>query len=262
MSAPPDTIIGRLAQSAVATEPWNSRLVNYEETGVCQRTLELWSVFLPDSLLLPARHHRKRLAGIDKMTSSTKLRIGKVEVRDGAEEVCINPWASYGGGSGPLWARVGEEAQLTTRKTFLYVRGICKEILPDQKSISFEITGSAHTWGPFKAGETVVLTYKEIERYDTFFRFDFGDLDSVAARLEDSLKYELDAEMEDRFREELGAGAYDYARKLQQALRDARRAYLGLPRNYRPGNVRNWDKVKKRLLRLMQDGYPEAGETA
>jgi hypothetical protein len=186
------------------------------------------------------------------MAEPNILMVGTVRVRDGAEEICINPYASYGGGGGPLWARVGAEAQLTTDKTWAYIRGICRGISPDRKAIQFEITHSRHTWGTFAAGQTISLRLDEIARYDDFFRLTEGDLEVVPERLRQHLQWELPAELEQRFRDAVGAQLYDAIAELQDALDRARDAYTNLPRNFERGSVRNWNKAKKRLSTLMK----------
>ena len=185
------------------------------------------------------------------MDESNILAAGTVRVRDGAEEICINPCASYGGGSGPLWARVGAEAQFTTDKTWAYVRGICRGISPDKKGIHFEITHSPHTWGNFAAGQTILLSLGEIGRYDDFFWPSECELQASPERLHLHLKKELSEELEQRFRVEIGAELYDTIAELGNALHRARATYANLPRGFQRGSVRNWKKAQKRLWNLM-----------
>ena len=60
---------------------------------------------------------------------------------DGHKCICINPWASYGGGSLPLWAVEGHDAQLTVRKPNApdgYIRGTCIKINEETQMIEFK----------------------------------------------------------------------------------------------------------------------------
>ena len=186
------------------------------------------------------------------MKESDALTTGIVRMRDGAEEICINPCASYAGGSGPLWARVGAEAQFTTDKTWTYVRGICRGITPDRKAIEFEVTHSPYTWGTFAAGQIITLKLEEISRYDNFFELSNADFNITPKRIYEQLRRELSAELEQRFRDEVGPELYDKIVELKNALDHAREAYTNLPRNFERGSIRNWEKAKKRLLRLIE----------
>ena len=91
---------------------------------------------------------------------------GEVRV-DPDRRVCINPHASYGGGSGTLWAFEGREAQLTTEDyPYGYIRGKCEKIFDDGMSISFLITHIYEEIDPYRCGATLQLPITKIRRYD------------------------------------------------------------------------------------------------
>jgi len=65
-------------------------------------------------------------------------------------------YASYGGGSGPLWAVEGIEAQLTSAQNpFHYIRGICRKV--SSEKIWFE-----------SDGKLLEIPIPDIGRYDQF----------------------------------------------------------------------------------------------
>jgi len=78
------------------------------------------------------------------------VRVDKV----GRRYVIIQAHASYGGGSGPLIAIEGEEAQIVALSSF-YRRGVCVAVADDH--LLFQIDG-----------KTVRFLLSEIERYDQF----------------------------------------------------------------------------------------------
>lgn len=74
--------------------------------------------------------------------------------QDGRRYVVINALASYGGGSGPLIAIEGEEAQIVALSSS-YRRGVCVAVADDH--ILFQIDG-----------DILRFLFSEIERYDQF----------------------------------------------------------------------------------------------
>ena len=89
---------------------------------------------------------------------------------DGHKCICINPWASYGGGSLPLWAVEGHDAQLTVRKPNAldgYIRGTCIKINEETQMIEFK---ASVPYGNTTKFEILQLCLEEIGRYDTNWR--------------------------------------------------------------------------------------------
>ncbi len=88
-------------------------------------------------------------------------------------------YASYAGGSGPLWAIEGIDAQITTQNNCSYTKGVCEKVFSDriifrgENGISEEIPISA------------------IQRYDQFYmpcelRFNFDNKDIAVVSNESS----------------------------------------------------------------------------
>tara|TARA_B110000046_G_scaffold183497_1_gene219724 strand:+ start:982 stop:1488 length:507 start_codon:yes stop_codon:yes gene_type:complete len=93
-------------------------------------------------------------------------KVGEVR-EDSVRRVCINPNASYGGGSGTLWAVEGQEAQLTTDDyPHGYIRGECVKISDEGLSISFRITDLMEEQGEYVMGAVFELPIGKIRRYD------------------------------------------------------------------------------------------------
>ena len=112
-------------------------------------------------------------AEIDRIQSqlpSLDVSVGDVVMVDGHKCICINPWASYGGGSLPLWAVEGHDAQLTVRKPNAldgYIRGTCIKINEETQMIEFKASVPYSNTTKF---EILQLCLEEIGRYDTNWR--------------------------------------------------------------------------------------------
>ena len=93
------------------------------------------------------------------------------EIRQGpVKRVCINPCASYGGGSGALWAVEGQEAQLTVDDCPNgYIRGYCEKIADDGRSITFRIAHIGEECEQYVQGAVLELPIGKIRRYDRFW---------------------------------------------------------------------------------------------
>ena len=63
---------------------------------------------------------------------------GFIRVVEGLRCLCINPHASYGGGSRALWAVEGHSARLTFRGSG-YLRGKCLRVSDDPAGILFQL---------------------------------------------------------------------------------------------------------------------------
>ena len=69
--------------------------------------------------------------------SNNEIREGYIILSGSLKAICISPMKSYGGGSLPLWAIEGVEAQLTVNPVFPYIHGICLKIYDDELAIDF-----------------------------------------------------------------------------------------------------------------------------
>jgi hypothetical protein len=84
------------------------------------------------------------------------MHFGEIYVnKNGRRSVVICENASYGGGSGPMVATEGEEAQIMIPSHFDYRRGVCIAVAEDK--ILFQIDGVINE-----------IRLQEIERYDQF----------------------------------------------------------------------------------------------
>jgi len=82
-------------------------------------------------------------------------------------------YASYAGGSGPLWAIEGIEAQITTQNNLSYVKGVCEKVFSDRIIFRSE------------NGISEEIPIYNIQRYDQFYmphelRFDYDTKDIAA----------------------------------------------------------------------------------
>lgn len=93
-----------------------------------------------------------------------ELMVGETQLMDGQLSMCICPNASYGGGSGPLWAIENNRCQFTTKWQGFYVEGICRKVDPKNLEVTIDIT-QGRTWGPFEAGRSVTLHVRDIRRF-------------------------------------------------------------------------------------------------
>ncbi len=90
--------------------------------------------------------------------------LGETKIEDGQLAMCINPYISYGGGSGDLWAVENHVAQFTVKEHRGYLEGICRKVEPKTKMVIIEITKGA-TWGRLMSGSLVKFSVSEIIRY-------------------------------------------------------------------------------------------------
>jgi len=89
---------------------------------------------------------------------------GETRLVNGQLAMCISPCASYGGGSGPLWAIENQECQFTARERGIYFEGICRKVLPKELKVTIEILNGG-TWGDLSSGNALTLHVDEIGRY-------------------------------------------------------------------------------------------------
>ena len=99
-----------------------------------------------------------------------RISTGQLAIIKGRRAVYLY-YASYGGGSGPLWAVEGVRVQFTSKKDIFYREALCRKVSPSV--IELELEG----------GEVVSMPLEAIFRYDQFHldadeRFDFesGDI--------------------------------------------------------------------------------------
>ena len=100
----------------------------------------------------------------DMLQRPAELMVGETRFMDGQLAMCICPCASYGGGSGPLWAIQNHRCQFTTKWQGFYVEGICRKVDPKNLQVTIDIT-LGKTWGPFEAGRSVTLHVRDIRRF-------------------------------------------------------------------------------------------------
>ena len=91
---------------------------------------------------------------------------GSIYELEGRKCLCVSNWATYGGGSGPLWAVEGHSAQLTLRhpKTG-YIQGICIEVSEEPSGIYFKPGNDG--WEDEGDRSIKFLALNDIGRYDT-----------------------------------------------------------------------------------------------
>lgn len=106
-------------------------------------------------------------------------RTGSVRTRNGQLQILVNEWASYGGGSGPIWATEGAAASLTLQTGGSYIVGACIKIHASSRSIEFAIHQSPFTWGMYTAGDVVILPISDIARYDTNYTNHIDQMEAV-----------------------------------------------------------------------------------
>ena len=113
---------------------------------------------------------RAEIDRIQRQLPSAEASMGDIVVVDGHKCICINPWASYGGGSLPLWAVEGHSAQLTVRKPNVpdsYILGTCIKINEEAQMIEFKASVPCGSTAKF---EILQMCLEEIGRYDTNWR--------------------------------------------------------------------------------------------
>ena len=90
---------------------------------------------------------------------------GEIKLVEGRRAMCVNPHASYGGGSGPLWAIQGGFAGFTVEGGHGYLSGKCRKLLPRHKALAIEIL-DGDAWGRYATGQRVIIPCRAIGRYD------------------------------------------------------------------------------------------------
>lgn len=104
------------------------------------------------------------MQNIPLYTPDNLPRLGETRIEDGQLAMCINPYISYGGGSGDLWAVENQIAQFTVKEHRGYLQGICRKVEPKTKMVTIEITKGA-TWGRLMSGSIVKFSVADIIRY-------------------------------------------------------------------------------------------------
>ena len=116
---------------------------------------------------------KEELLEMDTFLQEVTAKAGEIHNVNGHRCLCINPWASYGGGARALWAVEGHSAQLTMRASG-YIRGKCLLILDNPLGIQFQPSENSY-WSsddPSQLGvrtsnqDTRFLKLNEIRRYD------------------------------------------------------------------------------------------------
>ena len=100
----------------------------------------------------------------DIINADIELKPGETRIVDGQLAMCITPFASYGGGSGALWAVENQCVQFTTEAHPTYLEGICRKVDPRSRTVAIEITRGP-TWGSLAMGDTAILPISVIRRY-------------------------------------------------------------------------------------------------
>ena len=92
----------------------------------------------------------------DIINADIELKSGETRIEEGQLAMCITPFASYGGGSGALWAVENQCVQFTTEAHPTYMEGICRKVNPRSRTVAIEITRGP-TWGSLAMGDTAIL---------------------------------------------------------------------------------------------------------
>lgn len=100
-----------------------------------------------------------------------EIEMGQLATIRGHRAVYLH-YASYGGGSGPLWAIEGRPAEFTTSFLGPYQKGVCRRVHSDR--VEMELSD----------GSIVEIPLGDFGRYDQFHlppdsRFDFHEEDIV-----------------------------------------------------------------------------------
>ena len=90
---------------------------------------------------------------------------GEIKLVEGRRAMCVNPHASYGGGSGSLWAIQGGFVGFTVKDGHGYLSGKCRKLLPRHKALAIDIL-DGDTWGRYATGQRVIVPCSAIGRYD------------------------------------------------------------------------------------------------
>lgn len=116
---------------------------------------------------------KEELLEMDTFLQEITAEAGEIHNVNGHRCLCINPWASYGGGARALWAVEGHSAQLTLSGSG-YVKGKCMEISEDPAGITFQPSEDSFWYSdePDSLGvrtnnqDTRFLKLEDIRRYD------------------------------------------------------------------------------------------------
>ena len=84
-----------------------------------------------------------------------RISTGQLAMINGRRAVFLY-YASYGGGSGPLWAIEGVRIQFTSEKEIFYREALCRKVSPSVVELELE------------GGEVVSIPLEAISRYDQF----------------------------------------------------------------------------------------------
>lgn len=164
----------------------------------------------------------------DMLQRSAELMVGETQIMDGQLAMCICPCASYGGGSGPLWAIENHRCQFTTKWQGFYVEGICRKVDPKNLQVTIDIT-HGKTWGPFESGRSVTLHVRDIRRFHAPRASITQQMDDTQCLYEDKAReqrfneisiIELPSEISESYETSLNKmfGFVDY-KKLEDLLR-------------------------------------------
>lgn len=183
---------------------------------------------------------------------------GEVRQRT-VKELCINPYASYGGGSGALWAIEGRKAQLTTIDCpHGYIQGACEEIAEDGTSILFKIHDGA-LWGDYVRGNTVRIPIGKIRRYDTIYGGGRPSTDYTAQihrHLEQEIPAEATSIVDGIFSDEVGKEFADALSECSRAQEECIRAFFcshETPRQTKSSAKRRITKKKRQVAKAYID---------
>ena len=91
---------------------------------------------------------------------------GEMRVMDGRLAMCVNPFASYGGKSGPIWAIEGVSFKFTaTGRRDRYVDGVCEKVDPIAQTVTFLMI-QPKTHPAQLSGEVLTFHISEIGRLE------------------------------------------------------------------------------------------------
>ena len=127
------------------------------------------------------------------LETNLEPQVGETRLVDGELSMCVATWASYGGGSGPLWAIENQTCQFTTVRDDRYYEGICKKVNPKNHSITIHII-KGNTWGYLVEGTNVVLHASQVRRLH-------GTKHNGMELIEETDKIVKQVELENRFNE-------------------------------------------------------------
>lgn len=118
---------------------------------------------------------KEELREMDTFLQEITAKAGEIHNVNGHCCLCLNPWASYGGGARALWAVEGHSAQLTLRGSG-YVKGKCMEISEDPVGITFQPSEDSF-WYSNESDSLGVRTNNQDTRFlklEDIRRYDYG----------------------------------------------------------------------------------------